>query len=260
MQVVAFMTQFPFTTSKTGESLLRRAMSLGADVVGGVYNVDPDPEKYLDIIFNVAKDFDADIDLHIDESNDPKDLTLGIYAEKALENGYEGRVTAGHCCSLSAVSDEIAKSVIGKVRDAKMNVVANPFDNLYLWGEDGRPEGVTRVGELLDAGVNVIYATDSTEDIFCPLANADMLLAALFLAYLKQLDGKDALTTIFKMGTSSAAKATRIIPNYGIKEGGRADLMILDAESPREAIIKQAKRLYVIKNGKIVVKNGFFSS
>ena len=256
IQVVAFMTEFPFTTSKAGESLLREAMSLGADVVGGVPDADPDPEKYFDIIFNVAKDFDADIDLHIDESNDPKDLTLGIYAEKALENGYEGRVTAGHCCSLSAVSDEIAKRVIRKVRDARMNVVANPFDNLYLWGEDGRPEGVTRVGELLDAGVNVIYATDSTEDIYTPLANADMLLAALFLAYLKQLDGKDALATIFKMGTSSAAKTTRIIQNYGIGVGGKADLMILDAESPREAIIEQAKRSYVIKNGKIVVKNG----
>jgi len=260
IQVVAFMVEFPFTTSKAGESLLRRAMSLGADVVGGLPWRDPDPEKYLDIIFKVAKDFDADIDLHVDETNDPNVLTLDIYAEKALENGYEGRVTAGHCCSLSAVSDEIAKSVIRKVRDAKMNVVANPFDNLYLWGEDGRPEGVTRVGELLDAGVNVIYATDSTEDIFDPLGNADMLLAGLFLAYLKQLDGKDALTTIFKMGTSSAAKATRIIQNYEIKEDGRADLMILDAESPQEAIVGQAKRLYVIKNGKIVVKNGFFRS
>ena len=207
-------------------------------------------------LFNVAKDFDADIDLLVFETNDPKDLHLEIYAEKALENGYEGRVTASHCCSLSAVSDEIAKSVIRKVRDAKMNVIANPFTNLYLWGKDGKPNEVTRVKELLDAGVNVTYATDNTDDPFNPLSNADMLLAGLFLAYLKQLDGKDALTTIFKMGTSGAAKATKIIQNYGIREGGRADLMILDAESPREAIIEQAKRLCVIKNGKIVVKNG----
>ena len=140
-----------------------------------------------------------------------------------------------------------------------MNVVANPFTNLYLRRKDGKPNWVTRVKELLDAGVNVTYATDNTEDPFNPLGNADMLLAALFLAYLKQLDGKDALATIFKMGTSGAAKATRIIQNYGIREGGRADLMILDAESPQEAIVEQAKRLYVIKNGKIVLKNGILA-
>ncbi len=256
IQVVAFMTEFPFTSSEAGESLLRQAMSLGADVVGGLPWLDLNPKKYLDIIFNVARDFEADIDLHVDESNNPKDLTLGIYAEKALKEGYQGRVTAGHCCSLSAVSDEVAKGVTEKVLGAKMNIVANPFDNLYLWGEDERPEGVTRVGDLLDAGVNVIYATDSTRDVFDPLANADMLLAGLFLAYLTQLDGKDSLKTIFKMGTSGAAKATRIIQNYGINPGGKADLMILDAENPREAIIEQAKRLYVVKNGKIVVKNG----
>ena len=98
IQVVAFMTQFPFTASEGNESLLREAMSLGADVVGGKPWVNPDPEKCLDIIFKVAKDFDADIDLHVDESNDPKNLTLDIFAEKALENGYEGRVTASHCC------------------------------------------------------------------------------------------------------------------------------------------------------------------
>ncbi len=256
IQVVAFMVEFPFTTSKAGESLLRRAMSLGAEVVGGVPHADLDPEKYLDIIFKVAKDFDADIDLHVDETNDPNVLTLETYAEKTLEHGYEGRVTASHCCSLSAVSDEIAKRVIRKVRDAKMNVIANPFTNLYMWGENGKPNEVTRVRELLDAGVNVTYATDNTKDFWNPFGNADMLLAGLFLAYLKQLGGRDALTTIFKMGTSSAAKITRIIHNYGIREGGKADLMILDAESPQEAIVEQAKRLYVIKNGKIVVKNG----
>ncbi len=259
IQVVAFMVEFPFTSSKAGESLLREAMTLGADVVGGVPQGDPDPEKYLDIIFKVAKDFDADIDLHVDETNDPNVLTLETYAEKTLEYKYEGRVTASHCCSLSAVSDEIAKRVIRKVRDAKMNVIANPFTNLYIWGKDGKPNEVTRVRELLDAGVNVIYGTDNTKDFWNPFGNADMLLAGLFLAYLKQLDGKDALTTIFKMGTSGAAKITKIIQNYGIREGGRADLMILDAESPQEAIVEQAKRLYVIKNGKIVVRNGILA-
>ena len=257
LQMVAFIVA-PLTTSDVGESILRKAMMMGADVVGGAPHDDPNPEKYIDVILKIAREYNADVDLHIDESNDPKDLVLECYAEKTVENRYEGRVTASHCNSLAAISDDAATRVIRKVREAKMNVIANPFTNLYLWGKDGKPTGVTRVRELLDAGVNVAYATDNTLDPFNPLGNADMLLAALFMAYTKHL-GSDA-STILKMGTYNAAKATKMIQNYGIKNGGRADIIILDAEGAQDAIIDRAERLYVIKNGKIVAKNGVLTS
>jgi len=256
IQVVAFNTELPLTSFKIGESLLRQGMSSGADIVGGLPYRDPKPEKYFDIIFDVAKEFNADIDLHVDETNDPKILTLETYAEKTLEYGYEGKVAASHCCSLSAVSEKTAKRVIKKVRDAKMSIIANPITNLYLQGSDGNPNGVTRVRELLDAGVNVIYGTDNTRDAFNPLGTADMLCAALFLAYYKHLDVKNPLKKIFEMSTSKAAEATKIVPNYGIRRGGKADLVVFDAETPEEAIMKQSRRLYVIKNGKIVLEKG----
>lgn len=180
-----------------------------------------------------------------------------MFAGKALNaraQGFKGSVSASHCCSLSAVGDETAERIIRKVRDAEMNVIANPFTNMYL-GKNGRPNGITRVRELLDAGVNVAYATDNTQHPFNPLGNTDMLLAALFLAYFKDLGGEQALTEIFKMGTLNAANCG-IVESYGVGEGCKADLMVLDAASPQEAIVKQSKRLYVIKNGKIVVENG----
>lgn len=257
LQLVAFPSGDALSESSISQSLLRQAMELGADVVGGLPNVDPNPEKYIDIIFDVAKDFDAKIDLHVDESNNPSDQTLEIYADKTLENEWEGKVTASHCCALSAYSEDVAKRVISKLREAEMSIIANPFTNLYLVSKNGRPNGVTRVRELADAGVNVIYATDNLNDGYNSLGNGDMLLAALFLAYQTRLDGKHALANILKMGTLGAAKATGVIENYGIKEeGGRADLMILDAKTPEDAIVFQAKRSYVIKNGKIVVKDG----
>jgi cytosine deaminase len=258
IQTVAEIIDFPFTTSDVGPSRLRRAMSIGADVIGGVSLTfrDPDWKKYIDIMFDVAKEFNKDIDLHTDETNDPKVLTLETLAEKTIQNGYQGRVTASHCSSLSAVSDETADRTIRKVREARINVIANPFTNLYLFGPNGKPEGITRVKELLEADVNVVYATDNTGDAFSPLGNADMLLAALFLAYQKDIGGKEPFKTIWKMGTYNAAKILKIIPNYGTDEDCRADLVILDAESPREAIMEQSTRLYVIKNGKIVVENG----
>jgi cytosine deaminase len=257
IQVVAFVLE-PLTASNAGISLLKKAMIMGADVVGGVPDSDPNPEKYIALIFKTAKEFNADIDLHIDESNDPSSSLLEYYAEKTLENDYEGRVTASHCSSLSAVSDHTAVRIIKKVGKARMNVIANPLTNLYLWGNDGKSEGVTRVKELLEAGVNVVYATDNTMDPFNPLGNANMLLSGLFLAYIEHLGSKPL--TILKMGTYNAAKATKIIPNYGIKKGGRADIMVLDAEDPEEAIIKQAESLYVIKNGRTKVEKGVLTS
>jgi cytosine deaminase len=254
IQVVAFPTE-PLTTSKTGKSLLRKAMMMGADVVGGVPVNDPDPKEYVDSIFSIAKEFEADIDLHIDECNDPKDLLLEYYAEKTLKNRYQGKVSASHCSSLSAVGNETALRIIRKVRDAEISIIVNPLTNLYLWSGNGRPNGVSRVRELLDEGITVAYATDNTMDPFNPLGNADMLLAALFLAYLKHL-GNGTLTTVLEMGTNNPARITKMVQNYGIKKGGRADIMILDALNPQEAITRQAKRLYVFKNGRIVAKGG----
>ncbi len=256
IQVVAFMTELPLTTSKIGKSLLRKAINLGADVIGGLPYLDPNPEGYFDLILNAAKDYDVDVDLHVDETNNPEMLTLETYAEKVLEHGYEGRAAASHCCSLSAVDDRTAKRAIGKVKKAKMSIIANPLTNLYLQSEDGKPNGVTRVRDLLEAGVDVIYGTDNTRDPFNPLGNADMLSAALILAYSKHLGVKNPLEKIFEMGTTKAAEVTKVVANYGIKEGGRADLLVLEAESPEEAIINQSKKLYVIKNGRLVVKDG----
>lgn len=255
IQIVA-LTEIPLSTSKVNESLLRKAMSTGADIVGGIPDLDPNPDKYFDIVFDVAKSSNAEIDLHVDETNDPKIMNLENFAEKTVEYGYEGKVAASHCCSISAVDNETAKRVVRKVRDAEMSIIANPLTNLYLQGKDGNPEGVTRVREFLEAGVNVIYGTDDALNPFNPLGTADMLQAALFLAYWKHLGVKNPLGKIFEMGTFKAAEATKIVPNYGIREGGAADLVVFEAKSPEEAILKQARRLHVIKNGNLVVENG----
>ena len=258
VQVVAF-PQEGLTNVDGAEELLREAMEMGADVLGGIPAIDPDPELHIDKLFSMARDFSVDIDMHIDESDDPKDLTLEYYSEKALEEEYPGNVTAGHCCSLAAVDDAVARRVIGKVREAGVNVVALPSTNLYLQGRgDGYPirRGITRVRELLDAGVNVLYASDNVRDAFNPFGNANMLELALILAHGAQMGGMSDLETVFRMGTVNAAKAVGIGTDYGIEEGKRADIVVLDVESPQEAIISQAKALYVVKNGVVVAEYG----
>lgn len=258
IQIVAF-PQEGITNVEGAEELLREAMDAGADIVGGIPAIDPDPKLHIDKVFSVARDFGVDIDMHIDESDDPNDLTLEYYAEKALEEGYPGNLTAGHCCSLAAVDDDVARRVIGKVHEAGVNVVTLPSTNLYLQGRgDGYPirRGITRVRELLDAGVNVLYASDNVRDAFNPFGNANMLELALILAHGAQMGGMSDLETVFRMGTTNAARAVGIGADYGIKEGKRADMVVLDAESPQEAIISQARALYVVKNGVLVAEDG----
>ncbi|MGC8817136.1 MAG: amidohydrolase family protein [Candidatus Hadarchaeum sp.] len=256
LQIVAFPSREALTRSSESESLLKQAMKLGADVVGGLPNVDPDPDGYLEIIFDLAKRYKAKIDLHVDETNDSKSRVLELYAEKALENEYVGKVAASHCSALSAYPQKYAKKVINIVKEAEMSIIANPFTNIYILGQNDKPNGITRVKDLLDSGVNVCYATDNFNDGYNPLGNGDMLLAALFLAYHQRLDGKYSFSKLLEMGTTSAAKATGILENYDIEEGGQADLVVLDAETPWEAIVFQAKRSLVIKKGKIVAKDG----
>jgi cytosine deaminase len=258
IQIVAF-PQEGMTNIEGAEELLREAMKRRADVVGGIPALDPDPQQHIDKIFSIARDFGVDISMHIDESDDPRDLTLEYYAEKAIEEEYPRNMTAGHCCSLAAVDDGVASRVIRKVCEAGINVVALPSTNLYLQGRgDNYPirRGITRVRELLNAGVNVLYASDNIRDPFNPFGNANMLELALILAHGAHMGGMDDLETIFRMGTVNAARAVGIKEDYGIEEGKKADIVVLDAQSPQEAIISRSKALYVIKNGDLIVEDG----
>jgi len=258
IQIVAF-PQEGLTDVGGAEELLRRAMEAGADAVGGIPALDPDPKRHIDIVFEIAREFGADIDMHIDESDDPRDLTLEYYAEKAITERPPVGMMAGHCCSLASVDDVTAGRVIGKVGEAGIDVVTLPSTNLYLQGRGDRypkRRGITRVGELMEAGVNVLYASDNVRDPFNPFGNADMLKLALILAHGAQMGGVGDLEAIFRMGTLNAARAVGIAGDYGIGVGRRADMVVLDAGSPQEAIISQAAKPYVVKGGRIIAEHG----
>jgi cytosine deaminase len=188
IQIVAFSTDGYSGIADGGEALLREAMKLGADVVGGAPRIDQDPGPYLDMLFSVAKDYNAEIDLHIDESNDPNEIWIELFAEKAVEHAWEGKVTGSHVCSLYWVTEEVADRIIKKMVKAKMHVITNPLTNLYIRGPNPQVStGPTRIKDLLDAGIHMAAGTDNTRDFFAPLGNADMLLTSLLLAYQRRI-------------------------------------------------------------------------
>ncbi len=253
IQIVAFPQEGILKDPGT-EELMYKAMEMGADIVGGMpanENNDEDHHKHIDIAFEIAKKYDADIDMHVDETDDPNSVTLEYLADKTIQERYFGRVTAGHTCALAAYKDDYAQRVIEKVAKAKMNMITNPATNLMLQGrEDKQPKrrGITRVKELLEAGVNVSFGQDCIKDTFYPFGQADMLEVSLITAHAAHLSLPDEIDTTFKMCTYNAAKILGL-KRYGIENGSLANLVIIDAPSVLESIRTQPDRI-VIREGK----------
>lgn len=235
-----------------------KSMEMGADVVGGMpYNemTEDDSKRHIDICFEIAKKFDADIDMHVDETDDPNARTLQYLAAKTIKEGWHGRVTAGHTCALAAYNPYYAAKVIGLIKQAQMNMVTNPATNLMLEGRlDQQPirRGITRVKELLALGVNVVYGQDCLKDTFYPtFGQADMLEVGLITAHAAQFSMPKEIETLFDMPTVRSAKMLRL-SDYGLEEGKSASFNIIDAETVQEAFRTQADRLYVFRKGRLL--------
>lgn len=237
--------------------LMKKAMKKGADVVGGMpYNelTPEDSRKHIDLCFELARNFDADIDMHVDETDDPGARTLEYLAAKTIKEKYHGRVTAGHTCALAAYDESYAGKVIKLVREARVNMITNPATNLMLQGRSDREprrRGITRVKELIEAGINVAYGQDCLKDTFYPTwGREDLLEVGMITAHAAQFTLPREIETLFDMPTFNSAALMRL-ENYGISEGNPADINILDAETVQEAFRNLADRLYVISRGRV---------
>ncbi|MGF7060317.1 amidohydrolase family protein [Brassicibacter mesophilus] len=256
LQIVAF-PQEGIIKDIGCEELMWKAMEMGADVVGGMpanENTPDDSRKHVQIVFDIAQKYDADIDMHVDESDDPFYRTLEMVADETMKRGYQGRVTAGHTCALAAYDEHYAQYVMDKVKEAGIHMITNPVTNLMLQGRnDKQPirRGITRVKELLSRGINIAYGQDCIKDTFYPFGKADMLEVGLIVAHAAQMSMSNEINTVFNMPLENSAKILRL-DDYGINIGKRADIVVLDVENEADAIRIQPDRLYVIRKGKIV--------
>ena len=259
VQVVAF-PQLGFVADPESVSLVRAALREGASLVGGIPGIErsaTDSLSHIETAFEIAAGFDADVDMHVDESDDPASRSLEMLADATIRHGYEGRVTAGHCTALAAYDDAYAAQVIAKVAEARINVVTNPMTNLYLGGRgDSQPvrRGITRVKELLAAGVNVACGLDDVDNLFLPFGRMDMLEVAMITALTSHLSTPAEIEAAFDLPRHRAAEVMRL-PGYGIEVGTPADLVLLEAASAREALRMQPPRRYVVRNGEVVAEN-----
>ena len=260
LHVVAF-PQEGIVRDPGTEELLYQAMELGADVAGGLpwYEMtDEDARKHIDIVFTLAKKYDSNILMLVDDTDDPNSRSLEYLAVKTMREGYRGRVTACHCGAMAAYNDTYAAKVIRLVKEADITICSNSHITLWVSGLlDRQPvrRGIARVKELLAADVNMACGQDDVNDPYYPFGKPDPLEIAFMMAHVAHLREPQELETAFDMVTGNAAKSVGL-KDYGMAVGNRADLVIIDAPSVHEALRWQADRAYVIKGGRVISKSG----
>ena len=247
LQIVAFPQEGWFETPGTLESgagyWVGRAVERGVRIVGGNVNkrVWPsDPERQVDDTFDLAGRHDCDIDYHLDNWDDAEVFTLPYVARKTIAHGWQGRVAVSHIPSLSCVSDAAAADAIDAVVAAGISVCVLPT-RIRL----------TRVLELIEAGANVVCGTDNLRDPFVRFGDGDPLKALLLLAQITNQLHNAGLERLWATMTDAAARMLRLT-DYGLIAGRAADLVVFDAQSVPEAILRQVAKLAVIKGGKQV--------
>jgi len=241
--------------SATCDAVILEALEMGVDCIGGAPALLDDPHASIDAAFALAERTGRPIDLHIDETEDPTTLTLAHLAEQTIAHGMQGRVTAGHCCSLSFADAAHAGRVMDRVAEAQIHIVTLPSCNLVLMGRamQPAPRGVTPVKALLARGVNVCAASDNVHDPFNPFGAYDPLQIANLNAHVAHMTGAAELYTCLEMVTTHAARAFGAAPSR-IEEGAAADLVVVDAPSVLEAVTHPPPRLATFKAGKLIVR------
>lgn len=257
LQLVAFPQDGIFS-SPEGPELLDKALSLGADAVGGIPHYEFTRElgeKDVHLAFELARKHNRPIDCHTDETDDPNSRFTEVMAANAIGDGLYGRVTASHCTAMHSYDNAYASKLLALLARSGVNVVANPFDNTILQGRaDTYPKrrGLTRVKELLGAGVNVSLGHDSIMDPWYPLGRGDMLGAASLALHVLQMSGKDEIDEVFGLVTEKAARTLDVGDRYGIEEGKPANLVVFDAPDRFETLRLTPARMYVVKDGEVV--------
>jgi cytosine/creatinine deaminase len=240
VQVVAF-PQDGVVRDPGAEGYIEEALKLGADVVGGIPWIeytDADSQEHIDRMFKLAKKYNKDVSMLIDDAGDPTLRTLEMLASTTLREGWQGRVTVQHARAMALYPEPYYRKIEALLKKGQIGLVSDPQTGpLYA-----------RVKSLYNAGVSVALGQDDIADAYYPFGRNNMQEVAFLAAHLMNMVSRPEMEILFDLITTNAAKALGI-KNYGVKEGCNADLVVLDAGNVWEALWSHDYPLYVIKDG-----------
>jgi cytosine deaminase len=235
------------------EALMVESLKRGARVVGAAPYVDSDPHGQIDRVFAMAREFDVDIDMHLDFTLDVQRMDLGYVCEQTRRHHYEGRVTIGHVSTLSALPAPRFDEASRRLADAGVAVTVLPSTDLFLMGRGighSVPRGVAPAQRLLHAGVNCSLATNNVLNPFTPFGDCSLMRMANLYANVDQLGSRTAIAECHDMITSRAARILRR-EDYGIGIGKPADLVVFDCADRVAAVAQLVAPLYGFKRGRM---------
>ncbi|WP_186417142.1 amidohydrolase family protein [Bosea sp. CS1GBMeth4] len=258
LQLVAF-PQDGYLRSPGAVDNLKRALDLGVDIVGGIPHFERsmvDGAESVRQLCRIAAERGLPVDMHCDETDDPMSRHVETLVQETLRHGLQGRVAGSHLTSMHSMDNYYVSKLIPLIAEAKLHAIANPLINICIQGRhDTYPKrrGLTRVPELMAAGVNVAFGMDCVMDPWYSLGAADPLDAAHMAVHVGQMTSLAAMKQCFDAVTVNAAAAMGLA-DYGIAVGKPADLVLLDARDPIEAIRLRPPRLAVLKGGRVIAK------
>ena len=258
LQLVAF-PQDGVLRSPGALDNLKRSLDLGVDVVGGIPHFERTTAHgaaSVKLLMELAAERGLPVDMHCDETDDPMSRHIETLTFETQRLGMQGRVTGSHLTSMHSMDNYYVSKLIPLLAEARMNVVANPLINITIQGRhDTYPKrrGMTRVPELMQAGINVAFGHDCVMDPWYSLGTGDMLEVAHMGLHVGQMTAQAQMKACFDAVTVNPAK-TLELKDYGISAGCNADMVLLQAANPVEALRTRATRLAVIRGGKIIAQ------
>ena len=256
LQLVAFPQDGVFR-DPTAKANLIRSLDMGVDVVGGIPHFErtmQDGAESVKFLCELAAERGLMVDMHCDESDDPLSRHVESLAYETTRLGLKGRVAGSHLTSMHSMDNYYVSKLIPLIAEAELHVIPNPLINIMLQGRhDTYPKrrGQTRVPELKAAGINIGFGSDCVMDPWYSLGKADMLDVAHMGLHVGQLSSRADMAWCFDAVTENSAKIMGL-EGYGLQVGCKANMVLLQANDPIDAIRLRPNRLAVIRGGKTI--------
>jgi cytosine deaminase len=258
LQLVAF-PQDGYYRHRGSVANLEHALDMGVDVVGGIPHFERTGEQgaaSIKALCELAAERGLQVDMHCDESDDPFSRHIETLSFHTQRLGLQNRVTGSHLTSMHSMDNYYVSKLMPLIAEARVHVVANPLINTTLQGRhDTYPKrrGMTRVKELMQAGINVAFGHDALMDPWYSFGSYDMIEVAHMGLHVAQMTSVDQMRQMFAAVTTNGARALGI-ENYGIEPGCNADIVILQASDAQEALRLKPARLFVIRRGTVIAE------
>ena len=256
VQICAF-AQEGIVRAPGTEMLLRRALGLGADLVGGCPYNDSDALKQIDIVFELAAEFGVDADFHADFADEPEHLHIEAIVEQTIRRGWHGRVAVGHLTELAALPPPGQDRIIAGLVEARIGVISLPTTDLYLMGRRDTHNvrrSLTPIRRLLAAGVPVAISTNNIQNPFTPVGTADLTHIAYVAAVAAHMGTPAEMRALVDCITSHPAAILRL-PDHGLAPGSRADLVVWECEAVEDIVAALPRPALAIKAGRVSMEH-----